>query len=163
LDAASWQCAAIALASALHSAVAVAEPIMSSDTPHKTDIVVQRAATNPDATAAAGPIGRWLAEDILGGGVIDRVQTVLEIAADGAISGSGGCNAMRGTATIAGDTIAFGAIASTRMACPRAVMEQESKFFAALRSARTWRIDSARHKLALLDADGKPVVVFARM
>jgi len=88
---------------------------MSSDTPHKTDIVVQRAATNPDATAAAGPIGRWLAEDIRGGGVIDRVQMVLEIAADGAISGSGGCNAMRGTAIIAGDAIAFGAIASTRM------------------------------------------------
>jgi heat shock protein HslJ len=161
LDPESWQCAAIALASALHSAVS--EPMISSDTPHRIAIVVQRTATHPDATAAAGPVGRWLAEDIRGGGVIDRVQTVLEIAADGAISGTGGCNTMRGTATIAGDTIAIGAIASTRMACPRAVMEQESKFFAALRSARTWRIDSARRKLALLDADGKPVVVFARM
>src|SRR5262245_16033622 len=101
VDAASWQSAAVALASAVHAAVAVADPAMSSDTQHKTDIIVQRAATNPDATAAAGPIGRWLAEDIRGGGVIDRVQTVLEIAADGGISGSGGCNAMRGTATIA--------------------------------------------------------------
>ena len=137
---------------------------MSSDTPHKTDIVVQRAPPRTRTRPPAADRRRWLAEDIRGGGVIDRVQTVLEIAVDGAISGSGGCNAMLGTAIIAGDTIAvFGAIASTRMACPRDVMEQESKFFAALRSTRTWRIDWPRRKLALLDADGKPVVLFARI
>jgi len=159
LDTTRVRCAALALA--VLSDVALAEPGRLS-TGDSTDVAVWRVATNPDADAAT-PVGRWLAEDIRRGGVIDRVQTVLEIAADGAVSGSGGCNSMRGQATIAGDTIAFGPLASTRMACTPAVMQQESRFFAALREARTWRVDPLRRKLVLLDADGKPVVVLARM
>src|SRR5262245_48511789 len=76
-------------------------------------------------TPSGHPAGRWLAENIRGGGVIDRLQTILELGADGAISGTGGCNVMRGKATISGDTIAFGPIASTRKACSPAVMNQE--------------------------------------
>jgi putative lipoprotein len=143
LKAKSLRSAAItlgALAIALHCTVAIAQPNVPTQ-----------------------PIGRWLAEDIRGAGVIDHLQTILDIAADGTISGSGGCNTMRGKATISGDSIAFGPIASTRRACPVAVMDQESRFFFALRDARTWRLDPIRRKLALLDAAGRPVVVFARM
>ena len=114
-------------------------------------------------TTADNPVGRWLAESIRGGGVIDRLQTVLEVGADGAISGTGGCNAMRGRATISGDTIIFGSIASTRKACSPAVMDQESKFFAALNDTQTWRVDPVRRKLILMDGNRNPVVVFARM
>lgn len=118
-------------------------------------------------TLAAAPgaawAGRWLAEDIAGGGVLDRVQTVLEIGADGRISGSGGCNRYFGTATVAGEAISFGPIGTTQMACPPAVMNQESKYIAALREARGWRHDAARRKLTLVDAGGRPLVVFARM
>ena len=112
---------------------------------------------------ADNPVGRWLAESIRGGGVIDRLQTILEVGADGAISGTGGCNAMRGTATISDDTISFGQIASTRKSCSPAIMDQEIKFFSALRDAKTWRLDPVRRKLFLLDGSGRPVVVFARM
>jgi heat shock protein HslJ len=80
---------------------------------NKTDIVVQRVGKAPDTPLPISPVGRWLAEDIRSGGVIDRLQTVLEIAADGTVSGSGGCNAMRGKATISGETIVFGPIAVT--------------------------------------------------
>lgn len=73
--------------------------------------------------------GRWLVEDIRRGGVIDRVQTILEINANGSISGAGGCNRFTGRASIAGRRITFGPIASTRMACTPAVMNQEGKFF----------------------------------
>lgn len=86
----------------------------------------------------ASPIGRWLAEDIRGGGVIDNLQTVLEIAEDGKVSGSGGCNRMSAVATVSGEDITFGPIAATRMACAPASMNQETKFFAALAEARTW-------------------------
>ena len=127
-----------------------------------TDIVVQRVRAEPDA-ADAGPTGRWLAEDIRGGGVIDRLQTILEIAPDGAVSGTGGCNRMMGKASIVNDVITFGQIASTQMACTPAAMNQERKFFDALRDVRGWRADPMRRKLILLAADGTPIVVLARM
>lgn len=142
------------------------QPVLTGGA-EQTEILVQRAAeqpsTPPDANAALPLQGRWLAEDIRQGGVIDRLKTVLEIGADGAISGTGGCNRMAGKATITGDAIAFGPLASTNMACTPAAMDQEAKFFAALRDVRTWRIDPLRCKLALLGADGKPLIVFARM
>lgn len=141
------------------------QPVLTGG-PDQTDILVQRVADRP-AEASGGdpaqPQGRWLAEDIRQGGVIDRLQTVLEIAPDGTISGTGGCNRMAGKATITGDTIAFGPLASTNMACTPAAMDQEAKFFAALRDVRTWRVDPQRRKLALLGADGKVLVVFSRM
>ncbi|OHV83817.1 YbaY family lipoprotein [Rhizobium sp. LCM 4573] len=124
----------------------------------ETNIMVERVVAAP-----ASPAGRWLAEDIRGRGVIDNLQTVLEIAEDGKVSGSGGCNRMSGMATIAGDDIAFGPIASTKMACAPAVMDQETKFFAALSDVRTWRADPSRGKLTLLDKGGDVLVVFSRM
>jgi putative lipoprotein len=120
-------------------------------------------ATTALPAAAQEAAGRWRAELIRGGAVIDGIQTILTIAPDGAVSGTGGCNRMAGRATISGDAITFGRIASTRMGCAPAVMDQESKFFAALEDVRAWRIDPARQRLALLDADGKQIVVLARM
>ena len=70
---------------------------------------------------------------------------------------------MRSRATISGNTIAFGPIASTKKACTPSVMDQETKFFFALRDARTWRIDPVRRKLLLLDGNKNPVVAFGRM
>lgn len=126
------------------------------DGPDRTEILVHRVAD------AVSPAGNWLAEDIRGGGVIDRVQTVLEIAQDGTVSGTGGCNRMAGSARIGGDTIAFGPLAATQMACPPAIMDQEARFFAALDAVRGWRIDEARQKLELLDDGGAAVLIFAR-
>lgn len=131
-----------------------------------TDILVERVADSPRAEGPVGPArpdGRWLAEDIGGGGVIDRLQTVLEIAPNGAVSGSGGCNRLTGKANIAGDRLSFGPIASTRMACTPAAMNQEAKFFAALANVRGWRIDAARQKLMLLDGQNRAIVTLARM
>ncbi len=106
----------------------------------------------------SSPVGHWLAEDIRGGGVIDNLQSVLEISGNGAVSGSGGCNRLHGQATISGASLSFGAIASTRMACPPAVMDQESKFLSALEAVRSFRVDSQQRKLFLLDAAGQTVM-----
>lgn len=130
-------------------------PIFTGGT-DKTDILVQHVA------AGASPTGRWLAEDIRGGGVIDRLQTVLEIAEDGTVAGTGGCNRMSGKAAISGDGITFGPIAATNMACTPAAMDQEGKFFAALRQVRKWRVDPTRRKLVLLDENSNALVVLAR-
>lgn len=114
------------------------------------------------AQEGTGPTGRWLAEDIGGGGVVDRIQTVLDIAGDGRVTGSGGCNRIAGQARIEGAAIAFSQMASTRMACPPAVMDQEAKFLAVLGEVSRWRIDELRRKLILEDATGKVLVVLAR-
>lgn len=114
------------------------------------------------AQGPAGPAGRWLAEDIRGGGVVDRIQTVLDIAVDGRVTGSGGCNRIVGQARIEGAAISFSQMASTRMACPQAVMDQEQKFLTALGEARRWRIDEPRRKLMLEDGNGAVLVVLAR-
>ena len=125
------------------------------------ELLVQRVASNE---AAALPLaGAWLAEDIEGGGVIDNLQTTLEIVADGKVSGNGGCNRFSGSATIDGDKISFGDLASTMMACTEAAMDQEMKLHAALAAARTFRIDAGQKKLFLSDAAGKVVAQFAAM
>lgn len=122
-----------------------------------TDILVERVASSEPA-----PEGRWLAEDILDGGVLDNVETVLEIGADGSVTGSSGCNRIAGTAKVRGDGIEFGPIAATRRACVPAVGDQEQQFFKALGLVRRWQQDEARGKLTLLGRDGAVVMVLAR-
>ncbi len=129
--------------------------------PNNTEIRVERVAGEP--SAELGIAGEWLAEDINGRGVIDNLQTTLKIDGNGAVSGKGGCNGYGGSAKINGDRIRFGSLMSTQMACAPAIMDQESKFHAALGEARSWRIDQRRRKLTLLDRRGRPVAVLARI
>lgn len=107
--------------------------------------------------------GRWLAEDIEGGGVIDRLQTTLEFRDDGTVGGSGGCNRFTGRANISGQNLVFPPLAATNMACTPAAMNQEGKFFGALGKVATWRADASTRKLTLLDGAGKVLLVLARM
>ncbi len=126
------------------------------------DILVRRVASPPEQEAVT-PVGSWLAEDILGGGVIDNAQTTLTIAEDGAVSGRGGCNSFGGTARISGETIEFGQLISTQMACAEALMNQEQKFFDALGRAASFRLVPEERKLLLLDAEGAELVRLAAM
>lgn len=103
----------------------------------------------------------WLAEDIKGGGVIDNAQSTVSIAAGGKMTGSGGCNRMFGTATIAGGALTFGGIGTTRMACAPALMDQEQKFLGALAATRTFRFDGPY--LTFYDADGGELVRFTEL
>lgn len=115
------------------------------------------------AANSATPTGKWLAEDIDGGGVIDRLQTTLEIRDDGIVNGMGGCNRYAGSVKIDGNAIKFLPMASTRMACSAAVMRQEGKFHNTLEKIRTWRIDQAQKKLLLFDGGGFEMMRLSRM
>ena len=70
---------------------------------------------------------------------------------DGGVGGSGGCNSYAGSYSVDGDTIAFGPIASTLIACEDPIGAQEQAFFAALGAADTFDVDGAT--LTLLDGD----------
>jgi putative lipoprotein len=129
--------------------------------PVQPEILVERiAAETPEHPT---PKGKWLAESIRNAGVIDKQQSMIEIAADGKVAGKGGCNGFGGTATIAGDKISFASLVATRMACPPAVMDQETKFLSALNDARRWMIDDQRGKLILFDSSNREILLLARM
>lgn len=121
------------------------------------------AASPALADAPAALQGRWLAEDIGGGGVIDRLQTTLEIAADGRFSGMGGCNRYGGQMHFEGETIGFGPAAATRMACQPSAMAQEAKLFEMLPKVKGFSYDKDTRKLALLDGKGEALATFANM
>lgn len=128
---------------------------------NNTRLLVQRVAEH--APVGTSPAGKWLAEDILGGGVIDRLQTTLEIAPDGTVSGHGGCNRYRGRVSITGESISFSPLASTKMACTPAAMAQEQKFHQALEQVRSFRISARERKLILRDGTGATVARLAKM
>lgn len=71
---------------------------------------------------------------------------------DGTVSGSSGCNTYSGSFSLDGDVIEVGELASTMMACADDVMQQETAYLAALRSAAVYVI--ANNVLELRDAEG---------
>ena len=97
-------------------------------------------------------VGTWLAEDIGGRGVIDYLQTTLEINDDGTYSGFAGCNSYTGTFDLKGREIVFGPAGSTRKMCVPAVMDQETKFFEALKTGLSWKIEETKLVLAKADS-----------
>ena len=91
-------------------------------------------ATPPSKAAFTLSGSEWLLED-LAGDAADRGQATLTFPEAGKVAGNGSCNRFFGSAEINGDAIKLGALGSTRMACPEAVMNQESKYLEALQAA----------------------------
>ncbi len=108
-------------------------------------------------------VGRWLAEDIGGGGVIDRLQSTLEVREDGRAGGHTGCNAYRCAIHIAGDALTFSRIAPSWKSCGGAIGAQEWKFLNALSATRRFEIDALERKLILRTTDGGLTLRLARM
>ena len=79
---------------------------------------------------------------------------------DGSAAGQGGCNRFTGGYTEAPGELAFGPLASTRMACPEPMMRTESDFFAALDATR--QAVATHLLLALFDADGRLLATLTR-
>ena len=102
----------------------------------------------------------WIAEDIMGAGVIDRAQSTLQPLPDGRVAGSGGCNRFTGKGVISGGQVEIGLLATTRMACPSAVMNQEAKYLKALASSKRYEIAPDR-KMRFYDDAGAVTVRFS--
>jgi heat shock protein HslJ len=85
----------------------------------------------------------WVVEDIDGKGVVDRSRATLNFdgeAGGGRVTGSGSCNSYTGPYTQNGDALSFGNLASTRRACPQALMEQEQRFFDTLSKVQRFEL-----------------------
>lgn len=127
--------------------------------PDNTDIWVQRVAGDDRPPAAApSPIGSWRLASLGGKDVPASINTTLEIAADGKVSGRGGCNGFGGTATIQGRVIRFSRMVSTMMACEPDKMTQEQRFFKTLERVHRWSLERQTGRLVLLDRGGRPLM-----
>jgi heat shock protein HslJ len=97
-----------------------------------------KAATKPESakTVAFKLTGtEWLLEDLSGAGVIDNIQATLTFPEAGKTAGKGSYNRFFGPAEVTGSAIKLGPLGTTRMACPEAVMNQETKYLDALQAA----------------------------
>ncbi len=112
-------------------------------------------------TSSAPLDGNWLVEDIGGRGVIDRARSTIAFDDQGRVSGSGGCNQFNGSVAIEENSLTFGPLASTRRACPGAMMDQEDRYFIALDAARSYRYDGSY--LFLSDESGNDLLRLTRL
>lgn len=138
-----------------------------TDTRHEVDpltvnspqtVLVKRVAQGDPSDASTPGIFdvEWIVEAIDGKPAADGVKSTLKIEADGQVSGRGGCNGYGGPAKVEGEKISFGNMRATLMACEQAAMDQEGRFFAALKEVEGYRIEDGR--LVLADKDGKELV-----
>ena len=88
-----------------------------------------------------------------------RQEPYLLILEDGTrFSGTVGCNRFMGQLKSEGDSVEFGPVASTMMACPPELAEQEAAFAETLEAAR--RVDLMDQNLRLLDDAGTELARF---
>jgi heat shock protein HslJ len=119
-------------------------------------------ATGASGVGAADDplVGKWRIERVRGAASVDAAKTAFEVAADGQVSSTVGCNRIVGKPSLAGDRLPFGAMAATRMACPPPLDRLETAYMAALDAVRSYRVEGAR--LTLVDEAGQAAVVLAR-
>jgi heat shock protein HslJ len=92
-------------------------------------------------------------------GMIAGNEVTLNFGTDGQVNGSAGCNRYAGPYQSQDAALKVGPLASTMMACasPEGVMEQETKYLAALQNAATYSIDG--NMLTIRDASGATQVI----
>jgi heat shock protein HslJ len=100
-------------------------------------------APTPAAAAAPGLIGTaWRLEDLGGTATIPGVEATLEFPEAGRAAGRGSCNRFFGTVEVSGESIRFGPLAATKMAClDAAANAQETKYLEALQAAERFAFD----------------------
>ena len=98
----------------------------------------------------------WRAAEIGGRAVADPVQSTLVFEDGDRVRGNTGCNSFQGSITRRGPFLSFGPLATTRRACPEAIMDQEQRFMAALDATRLF--ERSGPLLLLLGEDGVPLI-----
>lgn len=120
-------------------------------------------STTPVAASAQGgpprdlTVREWVVESIDGRGVVDNSRTTLTFDPKGQIAGRAGCNRYTGSYQLQGAKFEVKGVATTRMICVPALMDQENRFLKALGAASTWRLQPDG-SLLLMGPDGRKVL-----
>lgn len=89
---------------------------------------------------------------------LEEVLVTVQFRPDGQVAGQGGCNRYSGGYEVSGDTLTFGAIASTKRACMGPAMDVENRYFEMLRQIRSHALEAGR--LNLYDEEGSRRLTF---
>lgn len=114
-------------------------------------------ASAPVPLAFEGPTWQLVAPGAQGAGVgADEKRPVTALFEGGRVSGFSGCNRFMGSYTLDRDSVLFGPLAGTMMACPEPEMAIEKAFLGALTGTLRYAISGDR--LTLTPATGAPLV-----
>ena len=101
----------------------------------------------------------WVLTEMNGSPPLPNTTITAQFFEDGKVGGSAGCNNYNTTYLVDGNEIQFGEhAATTMMACPDPIMQQEQEYFDVMKNAAIFEI--AEDELTLLDSDDKTLVVF---
>ncbi|HSR30777.1 MAG TPA: META domain-containing protein [Anaerolineae bacterium] len=101
----------------------------------------------------------WELTSLNGSDLLPGTAIRIEFAAD-QVSGFAGCNTYGGSYKTTGDSLTLVDLYATEMGClePAGILEQESAYLTALRSAARYQIDGRR--LEILDETGAEILVY---
>lgn len=91
----------------------------------------------------------------------EGIDTRLDFATDGSVSGTMGCNRFSGSFSQKGNSLTFSPIAATEMACPEPQMTQESSAFQVM--VETAKFEYKDASLTIFSADGKSKLVLTQI
>jgi putative lipoprotein len=143
-------------------------PVITRGNGKEVNILLKSAARQKTATETGNAHGKvslenttWKATRVNDKNVAanenQRAPYIVLQSADHRVAGSGGCNRITGTYSVEKQTIHFGPMASTMMACPNG-MGTEKDFLQALDQAHTWKIQGS--ELELYGEDGALLIRF---
>ena len=105
--------------------------------------------------------GEWQVTGIEGAAVLADAVPTIEFDAEGSVYAKGSCNRYRGGYKLTGESFTMGPFASTMMACPEPMMEQEQRFLAAMAKVAAFAM-TPEGGLELKALDGTVLVAAAR-
>ncbi len=131
-------------------------------------IVTQRVAQVEPASVEPAPAAgelplldiTWQAKQIGETPVPPGVEVTMHIEPNLRAGGVGGCNSWFSQTTITAESFAAGVTGRTQRSCGYDRNMLEQSFFEALAASAAWRLDN--DTLTLLDASGKPTLIFER-
>jgi heat shock protein HslJ len=109
------------------------DPMTGMPFPRQVSVAVDgRTLTGCGGTTAEALRGSWTVTAINGKAPIATAEPTLDFADEGRLSGKGSCNRFVTGVTITGESLTITQAATTMMACPQPIMDQEALFLAVL-------------------------------
>ncbi|HET9887414.1 MAG TPA: YbaY family lipoprotein [bacterium] len=129
-------------------------PVITKGNPKDVDVVLTKVGDVDEAQEAGTLVGTsWKLQDLQGKRVLNQVEATLSFPEAGLVAGNATCNSFFGTVQVKGQSMKFGPIGSTKMACADSIMDQETKYLQALHKVEKFTIQEPEHIL-VLELDG---------
>jgi len=116
-------------------------PVITKGNPKSADLVLVSVSGQTESEGGGLVGSSWRLENFQGGAVLTPNQATITFPEGGMVTGNASCNRFFGTFEIRGETIKFGPLGSTKMACSEIIMSQETKYLKALHDAERFVVE----------------------